>query len=166
MLSLVARSKTLFPAGLLAAITTQAARQGELSTCSASLPRKLIGMDAKIHTRRPAAWKGLTDEEGAILDFLRRGGKDSGLSLEDTMRRMLFLLSRPDTYTHLTRIADSEPSRVRALLGAFGERLGAKRAALDCLRKSLNPSSRFDFGTFNNMSNAKAWQAEIRRKAH
>ena len=167
MRSLVARSKTLFPAGVSAAnllgFTTQTARQAELSTSAASLPRKLIGMDTKIHSRRPDAWKRLTDEEAAILDFLRRGGKDSELSPQETMRRMLHLLSTQDTYMHLTRIADSEPPRVRALLGAFGEQLGAKRATLDRLRKSLNPSSRFDFGTFTNMPNARAWQSKIPR---
>lgn len=164
MRSLAARTKTLFPAGLSAAnllgFTTQIVRQGEMSTSSASLPRKLVGMDAKIHTRRPDAWKHLTEEEAAILDFLRRGGKDSELTPEETTRRVLRLLSKSDTYAHLARVADSEPPRVRALLGAFGEQIGVKPAALNRLRQSLNPSSRFDFGMFADMPNAKAWQAK------
>jgi len=164
MRSLVARSKTLFPAGVAAAnqlgFTTQIVRQGEISTPSASLPRKLIGTGTKVYTRRPDAWKRLTVEEAAILDFLRRGGKDSELAPEETVRRIIDLLSKADTYAHLTRIIDSEPPRIRALLGALGEQLGAKRGMLDHLRKSLNPSSRFDFGIFTDMPNAKAWQAK------
>jgi len=164
MLSLVARSKTLFPAGVAAAnllgFTTQNVRQGEISTPSTSLPRKLIGSGAKIYTRRPDAWKRLADEEAAILDFLRRGGRDSELTPEETVRRTIALLSKSDTYAHLAHVMDSEPPRVRALLGALGEQLGAEQGMLDHLHKSLNPSSRFDFGIFTDMPNAKAWQAK------
>lgn len=85
--SLAARNNTLFPAGTAAAnllgFTTQSARESEIATPSASLPRKLVGANAKIHTRRPEAWKGLTDEEAAILDFLRRGGRTSELTPEN-----------------------------------------------------------------------------------
>jgi hypothetical protein len=162
--ALAARSKTLFPAGTGAAnllgFTTQVARQTEVATLSGSLPRKLIGADIKIHTRRPEAWKSLTDEEAAMLDFLRRGGRDSELTPEETTRRMIRLLSKSDAYTHLIRVAHSEPPRVRAILGAFGERLDARKTILNGLRQSLNPLSRFDFGNFSNLPNARAWQAK------
>lgn len=162
--ALASRNKTFFSAGTGAAnllgFTTQVARQNEIATPSASLPRKLVGADAHIYTRRPEAWKKLTGKEAAILDFLRRGGKDSELAPEETTRRMIRLLSESDTYARLTHVAASEPPRVRALLGALGERLGAKPAALDRLRQSLNPSSHFDFGHFTTLANAKAWQAK------
>ena len=43
-------------------------------------------------------------------------------------------------------VADFEPTRVRAMLGALGEQLGKTAPALQRLRISLNPFSRFDFG--------------------
>jgi hypothetical protein len=49
---------------------------------------------------------------------------------------------------------------VRALLGALGEHIGKHPKAVTQLRGSLNPLSRFDFGVFVAMPNAKAWQAK------
>src|ERR1022692_4939828 len=50
----------VFPSGVAAAsllgFTTQTARRHEVSTTAGSLPRKLMGAEAIIHTRRPAAW--------------------------------------------------------------------------------------------------------------
>ena len=43
-------------------------------------------------------------------------------------------------------MADSEPPRVRAILGAIGEQIGKKTAVTQRLRASLNPFSKFDFG--------------------
>ncbi len=162
--ALAARHKTLFPAGVGAAsllgFTTQVAGKSEIATSSASLPRKLIGSDAKIHTRRPAAWKQLNETEAAILEFLRRGGRDTELTSAETTRRILRLLSKSDTFAHLIRVAPSEPPRIRALLGALGEKLDANNKALNTLRKGLNPFTKFDFGVFADMENAKAWQAK------
>ena len=63
--SLAARHAPLFPSGTAAAnllgFTTQTARQTELATTANSLPRKLIGPDMVVHTRRPEAWSGLSD---------------------------------------------------------------------------------------------------------
>ncbi|MBU0609806.1 MAG: hypothetical protein KKI08_18115 [Armatimonadetes bacterium] len=54
---LAGRRKAMFPSGLAAAnllgFTTQNARRGEIATSATSLPRKLVGSDAVIHTRRP-----------------------------------------------------------------------------------------------------------------
>ena len=54
----------------------------------------------------------------------------------------------------------SEPPRVRAILGALGEMMKRDRKTLERLRRSLNPLSKFDFGIFTSMPNAKAWQAK------
>jgi predicted transcriptional regulator of viral defense system len=63
----------LFPSGLAAAnvlgFTTQSPRRVELATSGLSLPRKLVGADAVIHTRRPEAWGGLTSLEAALLEL-------------------------------------------------------------------------------------------------
>ena len=77
---LASRRKSIFPSGIAAAsllgFTTQTARRGEVSTSALSLPRKLIGIETVIHTRRPEAWAGLSNTDAALLDFLRRGGQD------------------------------------------------------------------------------------------
>lgn len=73
---------------------------------------------------------------------------------------MIQLLSKAHTFARLADVAGNEPPRVRALLGALGEKLGTKSTTLKTLRQSLNPLSKFDFGIFADMSNAKAWQAK------
>ncbi len=165
--NLANRSRALFPSGTAAAnllgFTTQAAARGELSTSSASVPRKLIGADAIVHTRRPEAWRNLNETEAAILDFMRQGGRTSELTPDETINRMSGLLSKPKTFARLLEAAPSEPPRVRAILGAFGEKIGTDRKKLASLHQSLNPLSKFDFGIFATLPNAKAWQAKGRR---
>jgi hypothetical protein len=164
MSRLVSQRKTVFPSGIAAAnllgLTTQTARRSEVATTALSLPRKLIGNDTLIHTRRPEAWAGLTGTEAALLDFLRRGGKTSELSPEETVRRTVVLLSERGRFARLLRIAGSEPPRVRAMLGAIGEQIGKTSAALRRLRVSLNPLSRFDFGLLSGLPGAHSWQAK------
>jgi hypothetical protein len=164
---LAARRKSVFPSGIAAAnllgFSTQTARRGEVSTCALSLPRKLMGNDTVIHTRRPEAWATLSEADAALLDFLRRGGKTSELSPEDTVRRTLALLSEPGRFDRLLKVTNSEPPRVRAILGAAGEQTGKTPAALRRLRASLNPLSRFDFGLLAGLPRARSWQAKERR---
>ncbi len=161
---LAAKRKTVFPAGIAAAnllgFTTQTARRSEIATSALSLPRKLVGSETVIHTRRPQAWASLSDEDAALLDFLRKGGGTSELSPEETLRRTVALLSEKGRFQRLLKVADSEPPRVRAMLGAIGEQIGKKNAALQRLRDSLNPFSRFDFGLLSGLSQARAWQAK------
>ena len=164
MRALAAKNKNLFPSGISAAnllgFTTQTAGRGEVATDALSLPRKLVGPNTVIHTRRPEAWNGLSDEDAALLDFLRRAGKTSELPADATIRKTLNLLSAKGRFNRLARVAESEPPRARALLGALGEQLGARRTLLAQLRASLNPFSRFDFGAFSALPNAASWQAK------
>lgn len=161
---LASKRKTVFPSGIAAAnllgFTTQIAKRGEVATSSLSLPRKLIGPDTVVHTRRPEAWAGLSDADAALLDFLRRSGKTSELSPEKTVRRTLMLLSEKGRFERLVKIADSEPPRVRAILGAIGEQLGKREVSLRPLRQSLNPFSRFDFGSLSGLPAARNWHAK------
>ena len=87
-----------------------------------------------IHTRRPEAWAGLSDTDAALLDFLRRGGSTSELSPEDTARKTLALILEKGRLDRLLKVADSEPPRVRALLGAIAEQIGKNAAARARLR--------------------------------
>lgn len=160
---LASRRKNVFPSGIAAAsllgFTTQMAGRSEVATNALSLPRKLIGSDTVIHTRRPEAWAELSDSDAALLDFLRRAGNTSELSEEETLRKTLALFSEKGRFERLLKIADSEPPRVRAIMGAIGEQIGKKPAALRRLRDSLNPFSRFDFGALRGLRHARSWQA-------
>ena len=92
MQKLASPKKTVFPSGIAAAnllgFTTQTAKRAELATSGLSLPRKLVGSDALIHTRRPEAWASLTDIDAALLDFLRQAGRSSELSPEETVSKL------------------------------------------------------------------------------
>jgi hypothetical protein len=120
----------------------------------------LIGAEMVVHTRRPAVWADLSETDAALLDFMRRGGRESELSPEETTQRLLMLLAKDDQLDRLLNVAASEPPRMRALLGALAEQLKASPALTQELRHSLNPLSRFDFGLFAGLPNAKAWQAK------
>jgi len=134
-------------------------RQGEIATNALSLPRRLVGNETLIHTRRPQAWADLTETDAALLDILRPGAKFSELSQEDTIRKLLNRLSEHGRLSRVLKVADSEPPRVRAMLGALGEQLGTNRRTLRRLRASLNSLSRFDFGMLTALPNASNWQA-------
>jgi hypothetical protein len=165
--NLALRRNTMFPSGIAAAnllgFTTQIPKQGEIATSALSLPRKLVGKDTRIHTRRPQAWATLSETDATLLDFLRHGAEFSELSPENTIRKLTTLLSERGRLGRILAVADSEPPRVRAMLGALAEQLGNNRRALQHLRASLNPLSRFDFGTLTALPNASAWQAKEKR---
>ena len=161
---LVSPRQKVYPAGLAAAnllgFTTQSGPQLELATSGLSLPRKLVGNEAVIHTRRPEAWAGLTEMDAALLDFLRRGGQLTELSPAETTRKVLELLAEPGRFERLLKVARTEPPRVRAILGAIGEELGLAERGLRQLRATLNPLSRFAFGALHVLPNARIWQAK------
>ena len=164
---LAACRSTVFPSGLSAAnllgFSTQMAKQGEVSTSALSLPRKLMGGDTLIHTRRPAAWKSLSQEDAALLDFLRCKGLTSELTPAETARRLLKLLSHDNRLQRLMKVAATEPPRVRAMLGAAAQQIGVDDNQLRRIRTSLNPLSRFDFGALAALKYAREWQAKERR---
>jgi hypothetical protein len=154
----------VFAAGIGAAnllgLTTQAASRIEIATTALSLPRKLFGNETVIHTRRPEAWTTLSDEDAALLDVLRRGGRSSDMSSEETVARTLALCRELGRFERLLKVARVEPPRVRAILGAIGEAIGKKPETLNRLRRSLNPLSRFDFGLLKALPSARRWQVK------
>jgi hypothetical protein len=168
MQNLVTRHKAIFPSGIAAAnllgFTTQNPRHGEVATSASSLPRKLVGNDVVIHTRRPEAWTTLSEADAALLDFLRQHGKGSELSPATTVERTLKLTAEKGRFERLLKVAQSEPPRVRAMLGAIGQQIGKKSKALQPLRATLNPLSKFDFGALSGLAYAREWQAKERRR--
>ena len=164
---LVIKSKSsdrIHPSGVSAAnllgFTTQNSVQGEFATSANSAPRKIIGSNARLHTRRPSTWNNLSKTEASLLDFLRFKGELSDLSPEETKQRLLSCFQEESRFQRILEVADTEPPRVRAMLGAIGQELGKSRADLKKLREGLNPVSRFDFGKLRNLRYAKEWQAK------
>ena len=167
MRSLAAGHQGIFPAGIAAAnslgFTTQNPARIEIATDAISLPRLLLGQDALIDTRRPAAWRTLPETDAALLDFLRNRGASSELSPKATVQKLLQYFREPGRFDRILRIAESEPPRVRAMLGAIGQQLDQPERRLAGLRNGLNPLSRFDFGILSVLAHAKQWQAKERR---
>jgi hypothetical protein len=165
--SLITRRKGVFPAGAAAAnllgFTTQNPARIELATDGTSLPRRFLGKDALVHTRRPPAWRTLSDIDAALLDFLRNRGASNELSPKQAVDKLLTYFREPGRFDHLLEAAGSEPPRVRAMLGAIGEQIGQPESALAPLRRSLNPLSRFDFGILSALAHARRWQAKERK---
>jgi hypothetical protein len=159
--------RSFFPAGVAAAnflgFTTQNPARVEVATDGLSLPRLIVGQDTIIHTRRPESWRELSQTDAALLDFLRNRGKHSELSPEKTADRLLDYFRQPGRFDRLIKVASSEPPRVRAMLGAIGQQIGVSASRLSELRKSLNPLSRFDFGSLAALRHAQQWQAKKHR---
>lgn len=157
-------AQKLQPAGLSAAnilgFTTQNSLQSEFATPANSVPRTIIGATAQVRTRRPETWKHLSNKEAALLDLLRTRAKLSELSPEETKQHLLECFREGAYFDRLAAVADDEPPRVRAMLGAIGQELGKSSQQLKKLRQSLNPISRFDFGILRNLRHAKEWQAK------
>lgn len=166
---LAVEESDVFPSGVAAAamlgLTTQNPARTEVATTRASLPRKLLGEHAVVHTRRPAAWSTLSREDAALLEVLRDRACASELPPEETVRRLAAALKEGDRFHRLVKVAETEPPRVRAMLGALGEYLGVPTPMLRSLRRSLNPCSRYDFGVLAVVPTARGWQAKDRRRS-
>lgn len=157
-------TQVLHPAGITAAnllgFTTQNSIHGEFATSANSVPIKIIGKPARLHTRRPTTWDSLSSIDAALLDFLRSHGRFSELSPEETKKRLLAHIKEGDRFERLLAVAHAEPPRVRAMLGAIGQELRKSQKVLKVLRDSLNPLSTYDFGILSNLKYAKEWQAK------
>jgi hypothetical protein len=152
----------LHPAGLSAAnalgLSTQNPGHPEYATPAPGPPTALRG--AVVHTGRPAQRGSLSAEDGAILETLRDRARHSDLPPAQTVRRLLRLLVNERRFAALVDVAMAEPPRVRAMLGAIGEELDMPTRLLKRLKNSLNPLSRFDFGSLRSLRHAKDWQAK------
>ena len=153
----------LHPAGLTAAsylgFTTQNPARPEYASSAAAAPSALV--DAHVRTRRPRNRENLSERESALLELLRDRARTSDLGAADTCARLLDMLDDPRAFARLTKAAADEPPRVRAMLGAAGEQLGMDERLLKQLRASLNPLSRYDFGTLRCLPTAARWQASL-----
>jgi len=152
------------PTGATAAnllgLSTQVPARPELVVFGSNLPTHASGV--RVHLRRGAKPHPLPDMEGALLEFLRDRGAYAETDGHETAARLTRLLKSDLSETRLRRlrdVAEDEPPRVRAALGALFECAGLAKSLWQPLKESLNPLTKFDFGLLGDLPNAMMWQA-------
>lgn len=148
------------PAGLTAAnilgLTTQMPSRVELAVDG----RRLISPRGVVFRPRIGAdRRSLEHREAALLEVLRDIRGLSDLTPEATTRRLLDVVSDDTARSRLLRAALTEPPRVRAMVAALADEAGEDGRDLTNLRKTLNPTSKFDFGPLAVLPTAKHWGA-------
>ena len=148
------------PTGLSAAhalgLTTQVPARTELAIENRRLtPPRGIELKSRLGTNRG----DLHPLEAALLEVLRDIHHLTDLSSAATLRRLHRLTDDERARSRILRAAVSEPPRVRAMIGALVESAGASENELRRLRKTLNPTSRYDFGPLSELPTARAWGA-------
>lgn len=103
--------------------------------------------------------RGLNAREAALLEVLRDINHLSDLSARETVGTLRRLVADEAARRRILRAAIREPPRVRAMIGALAEDAGAGDEDLRPLRKTLNPTSRYDFGPLSLLASARAWGA-------
>ena len=153
-------AKRLHPAGLTAAhylgFTTQNPAFPEYASSAPAAPSAL--RHAHVRTRRPRNRDHLTDKESAVLELLRDRARTSDLGAEATCARLLDLLDDQRSFERLSKAALDEPPRYAPCSAQPASNCRCPRL-LKPLRASLNPLSRYDFGTLNCLPAAGDWQA-------
>jgi hypothetical protein len=161
--TLAARGKRVFPAGMAAAhllgITTRIPTLIEIATSAACLPRLFAYSRVIVH-KRPPRWRTLTETDAALLDVVRNRGLYSALSPDETVQKLIEYFREPGCYERLLEVAETEPTSVRAMLGAIGEQIGQPDAVLYELGDTLNPFSRYDFGILSALPYAQHWMVK------
>jgi hypothetical protein len=148
------------PAGLSAAsvlgLTTQVPARLELAVEDKRLTSSRgVVFKPRVGTDRSR----LGPREVALFEVLRDIKHLTDRSPSETTKRLRALLADEASRRRLLRSAISEPPRVRAMAGALAEAEGAREEELRGLRKSLNPTTRYDFGPLSTLASARAWGA-------
>ena len=111
-------------------------------------------------TLRPSyAVEGLDSSELVILDALKDLRRIPGATPTETIGRIVSLIASGRlSFNRLARLARHESPRVRALVGAIGNHIGADKNALASLKKSLNPLTTFHLHIGKALPNADDWR--------
>lgn len=102
---------------------------------------------------------GLHPGEAALLEVLRDITRLPDLPAVETADKLRRLLTDDAARKRILRAAIDEPPRVRAMVGALAAEAGASAPELQRLHRTLNPTSRFDFGPLSALATAKRWGA-------
>jgi hypothetical protein len=147
------------PSGLSAAnllgLTTQVPTRVELAV-EEMRPASPHGIEFKPRVRTNR--RGLSARAAALLEVLRDLDHLTDLSPAATSQRLLRVL-HDEERSLILRAALHEPPRVRAMVGALAEVAGAREDELRRLRRTLNPTTRFDFGPLATLPNVRSWGA-------
>lgn len=160
------------PTGMTAAnalgLTTQLPSRPEYAVYASATPRGLE--TARLRMRSRTQTGDLEPQDAALLEFIRDRGRHGELGAQETYARVRLLLTggkelskSGSTTLRIQRLRDAallEPPRVRAILGALMVHAGFPPTLWKPLRESLNPFSRFNFGLFRELPNAREWQAK------
>jgi hypothetical protein len=124
--------------------------------------KPIKGIKIRTVARPISHQKGIHEDERAALDALRSIRFIPDTNVIATLRRIKSLMKGGTLEPgRLTRFASAEPPRVRALVGALVETIGYRDEAVDALRKSLNPLTRFKMpATRDVLPTAAAWRLE------
>jgi len=150
-------------------LTTQVPARPEHLVVGRSIPTHIRA--AKLYKRKDMPQLPLTSIEGAWLEVVWDKGKYCELTGEGLLTAMLGHLRKiaessnePGKLTltrslgRLISAAKAGPPRSRAILGAMLEYLELPPETWKSIKASLNPHSKFDFGPFAVLHNAKEWQ--------
>lgn len=148
------------PTGLSAASLLGFSTQQPATPAYAITQRDAITRVKGVKMVRQRASHDLSDEDGALLEFIRDRAKWSELTDSATLDRLKYFFQDQQRFDRIANASLSEPPRVRAILGAIGELTGADPNVLAMLANSLNPTSKFDFGRLAILPNAKFWRAK------
>ena len=166
------------PTGATAAnllgVSTQVPARAEFALYASAKPKNAT--TARVKLRRTLGGKRANSEslsrtDAALLEILRERGSRSELEPDAVLNRLRqkFLeehdaeLAQTRTsrkLTNLISVALKEPPRVRAMLGALLEWSEVPNTLYRPLRESLNPLTKFAFGLFRALPNAREWQAK------
>ena len=121
-------------------------RGSKLATNGPSLPRLIVGKEtSSTPAGRSRGGRSPRRTPPFSTSFATGGNRVSCLPRKRWTSCSSTSANR-DASSGCSRSRQSEPPRVRAMLGAIGQQLGQPESRLSALRKSLNPLSRFDFG--------------------
>ncbi len=118
---------------------------------------------ARIKLRRSSGSQPLPALEGALLEFIRDRGATAETTPQESFRRLQSLLQHQLNTKRVRELRDAaltEPPRVRASLGALLEFAELPESIWKPLKDSLNPLTKFEFGLFAELPNAREWQSK------
>lgn len=114
--------------------------------------------NVRVQFRRAPKLGRISAQERAVLDALRDLPSIPGSSETEVLHRIAHLFrSGVLSFQRVARLAETEPPRVRALLGAIGSEVPGTDASLRSLKKSLNPLTKFRIGIGQALPAAKVW---------